>query len=68
MSGGAWTGHMDRDAEGNITLWVADEWGWRVTFTAERDPAGGYKLSGQLGEVPPALRVPLVDDPITPSG
>lgn len=61
---GEWVGHMDRAPDGTITLWVADEWGWKASFNAERDPAGGYILRGKLGPVPPVLYVPIVDDPI----
>lgn len=56
-----YTGRMERNPDGTITLWIEDSWKWRINITAERDPAGGYNLAGYLGETPKGLRIPLLD-------
>jgi len=41
----------------------------RVSVTGTQDKAaGGYTLEGRLGDPPAALRIPIVDDPVTKDG
>jgi len=56
-----YTGRLERAADGTITGYLMDEWQWRITLFATRDPAGGYTLSGVLGEPPEALGISLPD-------
>lgn len=57
----AWTGHVDKNPDGTLAVWVSDEWGWRADLVGTRDPAGGYRLTGTLGEAPEALKIEGVD-------
>ena len=64
-----WTGHLARgEAPGTVNGEHTDEWGWTVFITGALRPEGGYRLEGRLGPVPEALRVPIVDDPVTKDG
>ena len=56
-----YTGRLERAPDGTITGVIYDEWGWQITLTAEKDPAGGYKLTGELGEPPDSLRIQTID-------
>ena len=60
-----WTGRLTRgDAPGTVVGFLADTWNWKIHITGTLDREnGGYVLTGTTGEVPEALRVPLVDDP-----
>lgn len=59
-----YTGQMQMDkANGKITGILQDEWGWKIHFTAEKSPEGGYSLKGELGETPSYLTFPLLDGP-----
>ena len=68
--GPAWTGWLKRgDAPGTVTGELVDSWGWKIHITGTLDKEnGGYVLTGTTGEVPEALRVPIVDDPVTKDG
>lgn len=57
-----YTGYL-RKENGAVVGQLADTWGWIITLTATPSPEGGYVLTGTLGEIPPSLRVPLLDDP-----
>jgi hypothetical protein len=57
-----YTGHLDRTADGQLTWSIRDPWGWEISGTAAKDPAGGYSLSGTLGPPPASLRIPAIDD------
>ncbi len=57
-----YTGFIRKDQKtGTIVGRLVDNWGWTITLAATPDPAGGYTLTGTLGDVPDALRIPLVD-------
>jgi hypothetical protein len=62
MTAARYTGRLDRQPDGTLAWELFDFCGWRLSGTAVKDPAGGYKMSGVLGEVPEALRFPIVDD------
>ena len=54
------------DAPDTIQGELVDEWQWRIVITGIRDPDGGYRLTGVLGEPPASLRVPAIDGEETP--
>ena len=57
-----YTGYLRKDkATGVVAGLLRDAWGWEITLAATPDPAGGYTLTGMLGDVPDALRIPLLD-------
>jgi len=56
-------GHIHRRADGTLSGSLQDEWGWTIEITGTPDPARrGYALTGVLGDPPPGLRVPAIDD------
>jgi hypothetical protein len=57
-----YTGHLDLQADGTIAWKLTDFCGWQITGTATKDPAGGYTMTGVLGDIPEALRIPIIDD------
>ena len=65
-----WTGRLTRgDSPGTVTGYLQDVWQWKIHITGVLDKeAGGYVLTGTTGEVPEALRVPIVDSPVTKDG
>lgn len=56
-----YTGRLQRAPDGTISGYLVDVWNWRINITAEKDPDGGYRLVGVLGEIPDCLRIPLLD-------
>ena len=58
-----YTGELRKGSEPNtITGRLVDGWGWEIQLTGTRQADGSYKLDGILGETPPALRIPGLDD------
>lgn len=55
-----YTGRLTRTQDGAISGFLVDAWGWKINFTATKD-AEGYALTGRLGEVPDAQRLPAID-------
>lgn len=68
--GPVWTGRLTRgDAPGTVTGWLEDTWKWRIHITGTLDKeVGGYVLRGRTGTVPDALKVPIIDSPVTKDG
>lgn len=54
-----YTGHLSRNDDGTLSWSIADRWGWLISGTATKDPAGGYVLEGTLGPTPEHLRLPF---------
>ena len=70
ITGPAWTGWLKRgETQGTVVGELKDSWNWVIHITGTLDKEhGGYVLTGTTGEVPEALRVPIVDDPVTKDG
>jgi hypothetical protein len=59
------TGELRRQADGSYAGFLVDRWGWRLEVTAHvaaDDNGRFFKLEGGIGEPPPALRMPALDD------
>ena len=56
-----YTGHLDRGPDMTIVGVLRDQFGWEIVISGERDPEGGYKITGRLGETPAAYRIPAID-------
>lgn len=65
-----WTGWLKRGEQaGTVVGELKDTWGWPIEIKGTLDKEnGGYVLTGTTGTVPDALRVPIVDDPVTKDG
>jgi hypothetical protein len=63
-----YTGHLDRNDDGTLRFTISDSWGWEISGTGRKDPAGGYTLSGTLGATPESLRLPGEDEFRNPLG
>lgn len=65
-----WTGWLKRGpTAGTVVGELKDSWGWPIEIEGELDKeAGGYILRGRTGAVPDALKVPIVDSPVTKDG
>ena len=61
-----YTGRLTRLEDGTLAWSIADSWGWTITGTATKDPAGGYAMRGELGPTPEGLRLPGEDENRTP--
>ena len=60
--GVAWTGRIDRCADGSLVGELTDIFGFRLVLTGKRDPEqGGYVLEART-EVPGAYRISAIDD------
>lgn len=58
----SYTGHLRRGVEADtIEGELTDTWGWKIHIRGVRDPAGGYRLTGEVREVPDSLRQPAID-------
>ena len=57
-----YTGRLLRNQDGTLAWSIADSWGWKITGTATKDPAGGYAMRGKLGPTPPNLQLPGEDE------
>lgn len=58
-----YTGFIARDGA-NIRGVIKDGWGWTIELIGtpgEQDGVRGFVLTGTLGEVPEALRIPWLD-------
>jgi len=61
---GTYTGRLRKGQEpGTVEGWLEDRFGWRIALKGRLDPASGdYVLEGVLGNIPAALRVPVIDE------
>lgn len=50
------------DAPGTVVGVLLDKFQWKIHLHGTRNPDGSYTLTGTLGETPPALRIPMLDD------
>ena len=57
-----YTGRLYRNDDGTLRFELCDSWGWTITGTATKDPAGGYAMRGKLGPTPPNLQLPGEDE------
>lgn len=55
-----YTGTLRR-IDGQIVGSIVDNFGWEITLHATPDPAGGYTLTGTLGEPPPDFWLDVID-------
>lgn len=63
MHDARYTGHLKRGTEPNTVVGqICDSFGWIISLTGERQADGTYALTGTLGPVPEALRIPILDD------
>jgi len=61
--GVAWTGRIDRCADGSLVGELTDVFGFRLILTGKRDvEAGGYTLEARADEAPAGYRVAAIDD------
>lgn len=56
-----YSGHLDRGPDMTVVGVLRDQFGWEILIHGERDPAGGYVISGRLGATPSAYRIPAID-------
>lgn len=55
-------GYIRRGIEGETIVGeLVDQWGWRIELFGTRAADGSYTLTGRLGEVPDAFRIPAID-------
>lgn len=58
-----YTGTLRRGTEpGTIVGSIFDAWNWEITLHGVRQEDGSYKLTGDLGETPPSLRLPVLGE------
>lgn len=63
MTAPQYTGELRKgDSPGSVVAEIRDRWGWEIHLTGTLTAPGVYTLTGTLGPVPDALRVPLLDD------
>lgn len=65
MNEPGYTGTLRKGEEpGTVVGELVDTWGWRLTLfgTLDRD-TGTYTLTGTLGDTPPSLRLPGLEEP-----
>jgi hypothetical protein len=55
-----YTGHLRR-VDGDIVGEIRDTWGFTIHLTATPDQAGGYTLTGTLGDPPPDFWCAWID-------
>lgn len=57
-----YTGSIRRGFEDGIIVGtLRDQWGWTIELYGTRAADGSYTLTGRLGEVPAAFRIPAID-------
>ena len=63
MTDPIYRGSIKKGTEPNTIVGaITDAWGWSVFLKGTRQDDGSYLIEGTLGEVPDALKLPLLDD------